>query len=160
MGIILGVLTISVMIFLDHINIIHFQSAHNFRDAAFQMLNDPETIANLEESSDLKFMTQGDYDSKRKEIDGAAAKSASANEVLEKRTKEDEEKQKELESLKDEYGSLYDNPLLGLNNFCGSCVWGNNMSCDQRVMYLQDTYNTKPIEAKVASMTRPACVSN
>ena len=51
LGIILGVLTISVLIFLDHHNIVHFQSAHNFRNAAFQLMNDPETIANLEESS-------------------------------------------------------------------------------------------------------------
>lgn len=51
LGVILGVLTISILIFFDHRGLVHFQSAHNFRSAAFQMLNDPETIQTLEESS-------------------------------------------------------------------------------------------------------------
>ena len=33
LGVILGVLTISILIFLDHRDVVHFQSAHNFRNA-------------------------------------------------------------------------------------------------------------------------------
>lgn len=159
-GIILGVLTISIMIFLDHRNVIHFQTAHTFRNAALQLVNNPETLANLEESSDLTFMTVNDYELKRKEIDTAEEKITTADEILQTRTKEFEEKQKELDSIKSEYESLYNNPLLQLNKFCGGCVWGGGgMSCNQRVQYLKDTYNTKPIEAMMNAMGHPSCIS-
>ena len=157
-GIILGVLTISILIFLDHHNIVHFQSAHNFRNAAFQLMNDPETIQTLEESSDLKFMTTSDYNSKKKEIDGVPDKLKNNEEILTKRSDELENKKKEIESIKDEYDKLYNNPLLGLDKFCGSCHWGMKSSCDGRVQFLQDTYNTRPIAAKIAAMGHESCI--
>eukprot|EP00578_Thalassiosira_sp_NH16_P000658 CAMPEP_0181138020 /NCGR_PEP_ID=MMETSP1071-20121207/34019_1 /TAXON_ID=35127 /ORGANISM="Thalassiosira sp., Strain NH16" /LENGTH=99 /DNA_ID=CAMNT_0023224819 /DNA_START=69 /DNA_END=368 /DNA_ORIENTATION=+ len=36
---------------------------------AFQLMNDPETIATLEESSDLKYLTVDDYESMKREIE-------------------------------------------------------------------------------------------
>mmetsp|Transcript_17013 Transcript_17013/g.27641 ORF Transcript_17013/g.27641 Transcript_17013/m.27641 type:complete len:236 (+) Transcript_17013:108-815(+) len=134
-----------------------FQSAHNFRNAAFQLLNDPETIANIEESSDLKFMTLTDYESKRKEIDSVADKIASNSEILEKRTTEAAEKQKEVASIKDEYESLMANPVLGLDKFCGGCAWNDKTACDERVQFLQDTYNTSPVAAKISTMEVATC---
>jgi len=159
LGIVFGVMAISLLVFLDHRNIIHFETAHNFRNAAFNMLNDPEIIKNLEESSDLKFLTVSFYENKRQEIDGAEAKITSANDLLEKRTKEAEEKQKELVLIKAEYESLYGNPLLGLNAFCAGCIYGGGNSCAQRVTFLQDTYNTRPIAAKISAMGHPSCIS-
>eukprot|EP01083_Nonionella_stella_P057993 152013_1 len=100
MGVVLGVLTISCLIFLDHRNILHFQSAHNFRNAAFQLLNDPETIATLEESSDMKFLNLSEYEAKVNEIDSAAEKLKKHAEVLERRTAEADEKQKHLDAIK------------------------------------------------------------
>lgn len=152
LGVILGVFTISLLIFLDHRNVVHFQSAHNFRNAAFQLLNDPETIANLEESSEMKFMTLQEYESKIKEIDGVQGKIESSKEVLEKRTKEAEEKQKEIDEIKDEHKKLMEDPLLGLINYNGGGRWNGKLTCDQRVQYLQDTYNTRPLIAKIDSM--------
>lgn len=159
LGIIFGVMAVSFLIFLDHRNVIHFETAHTFRTAAFQMLNDPETIKNLEESSNLKFLTVALYESKRKEIDGAEAKITNANDMLEKRTKEAEEKQKELDPIKAEFDGLYGNPLLGLNAFCGACVWEGGNTCAQRVQFLQHTYNTRTIAAKINAMVHPSCIS-
>lgn len=158
LGIILGVLTISTLIFLDHRDVIHFQSAHNFRNAAFQLLNDPETIANIEESSDLKFMTISDYESKKKEIESVEDKLKGHHEVLDKRIKEEDEKKKEVESIREEYETLMKNPLLGLDKFCGSCNWGGASTCDVRVQFLQNTYNTRPIAAKISAMSHASCV--
>lgn len=158
LGILLGVMTVSTLIFLDHRNVFHFQSAHNFRNAAFQLLNDPETIANLEESSELKFMTVADHEGKHKEIDSASEKIASSNEAVEKRTKEGEEMKKEVDSIQAEYDSLRGNPLLGLDKYCGSCSWGGPTSCDKRVQYLQDTYSTRLIAAKISAMVHPSCI--
>ena len=159
LGIVGGIIVISLLVFLDHRNIIHLESAHNFRTFALTMLNDPETIQNLEESSDLKFLTVDVYEHMREEIDGAEAKIASVNDMLERRTKEAEEKQKELDSIEAEYDSLYGNPLLGLNAFCAGCMWANRLTCAQRVAFLKDTYNTRTISAKLGAMELPSCVS-
>mmetsp|Transcript_1157 Transcript_1157/g.2492 ORF Transcript_1157/g.2492 Transcript_1157/m.2492 type:complete len:239 (+) Transcript_1157:278-994(+) len=157
LGVILGVLTISFLILLDHRNIVHFQSAHNFRNAAFQLMNDPETIASLEEDSEMKFVTLQEYESKMKEIDGVQEKIKNSQETLEKRNKEAEEKQKEIEEIKDEHKKLMENPLLGLANYNGGGRWSGKLSCDQRVSYLQDTYNTRPLIAKIDAMKHEGC---
>ena len=157
LGVILGVLTISTLIFLDHRDVVHFQSAHNFRNAAFQLLNDPETIATIEESSDLKFMTYSDWESKTKEIESVTEKLKGHEEVLAKRVAEGEEKAKEVESIKAEYESLMANPVLGLDKWNEGGSWGGGTSCAKRVQYLQDTYNTRPIAAKLSAMEHPGC---
>jgi len=158
MGIILGFLTISMLILLDHRNVVHFQSAHSFRSAAFSLLNDPETIANIEESSDLRFMVVADFESRQGEIDGVAKKLEAQGEILAKRDKEVDEKKKEVELIRREYETLMANPILGLDKFCGGCVWGSTGTCDKRVTYLQDTYNTRPVAAKISAMTKESCV--
>jgi len=157
-GIIFGVLIISTLISLDHRGVIHIQSAHNIRNTAFHLLSDPETMANIEESSDLKFMTIAKYESKRNEIDSVAEKIASNEEVLKKRTEELEAKKKEIEGIKDEYEKLVGDPLLQLGSYCGSCSWGGGKTCDARVQFLKDTYNTRPIQAKLSAMTHESCV--
>jgi len=157
-GIILGVTTISFLILLDHRGVVHIQSAHNFRNAAFELLRDPETMANIEESSDLKFMTIAEYESKRKEIDGVVEKKAHHEGVLKKRTEEVEAKKKEVEGIKDEYEKLLGNPLLQLNSYCGSCSWTGKMTCDGRVQFLKDKYNTRPIAAKLGAMKQESCI--
>mmetsp|Transcript_31435 Transcript_31435/g.58101 ORF Transcript_31435/g.58101 Transcript_31435/m.58101 type:complete len:244 (-) Transcript_31435:444-1175(-) len=156
-GIILGVLTISTLIFLDHRDVVHFQSAHNFRNAAFQLLNDPETISNIEESSDLKFMTLTDYEYKRKEIDSVTDKIASKEEALEKRTNEAEERKKEVASIKEEYESLMTNPILGLDKYCGGCSWAGKTTCDGRVQFMQDTYKMSHVASKISAMEVATC---
>ncbi|KAL7524351.1 hypothetical protein ACHAXR_000539, partial [Thalassiosira sp. AJA248-18] len=159
LGVILGVITISIVIFLDHRDIAHFQSVHNFRDAAFQMLNDPETIATLEESSDMKFLTVDDFEAKRREIDAIPEKLKKNDEVLDKKTEEVAAKKAELDAMKPEYEKMLHNPLLGLDKYCGTCIWGNKFTCDGRVKFLQDTYNTKPIQGKLSAMGQPSCIS-
>jgi hypothetical protein len=156
-GVILGVLAMSCLIFLDHRNIVHLQSAHNFRNAAFRLLNDPETIATIEESSDLKFMLVEEYESQRKEISEVDEKLASKKEMLEKRIAEAAEKQKEIDEIKPTYDSLVNNPILELDKYCGGCTWGMGKSCDGRVQFLKETYNTKPIEAKISAMGHASC---
>jgi len=158
-GIIFGVMTISFLILLDHRGVVHFQSAHNFRNAAFQLLNDPETIANVEESSDLKFMTIIEYESKRKELDSVVEKKAGNEEILKKRTEEAEVKKKEVEGMREEYEKLMGNPLLQLDSYCGGCIWGGKTRCDTRVQFLKDTYNTRPIQAKLSAMLHESCIT-
>eukprot|EP00584_Thalassiosira_punctigera_P027019 CAMPEP_0172576314 /NCGR_PEP_ID=MMETSP1067-20121228/137658_1 /TAXON_ID=265564 ORGANISM="Thalassiosira punctigera, Strain Tpunct2005C2" /NCGR_SAMPLE_ID=MMETSP1067 /ASSEMBLY_ACC=CAM_ASM_000444 /LENGTH=250 /DNA_ID=CAMNT_0013368979 /DNA_START=65 /DNA_END=817 /DNA_ORIENTATION=- len=156
-GVILGVAFVSVLVFLDHRDIIHFQSAHYFRNAAFQLLNDPETIANIEEASKIKLLTIDEYESRRKEIDSFAEKLVEGEANLEKRTKEAVDKKAELAAVKAEHESLMNNPLLELNKYCGGCPWAGKTTCDARVQFLQQKYSSKPIAAKMSVMEVPSC---
>ena len=49
------------------VNIIHLQSAHSFREYTFYMLNDAETLADLEETG-LKFIPITDYNALKEEV--------------------------------------------------------------------------------------------
>jgi hypothetical protein len=157
-GVTFGVVTISFMIFLDHINIIHLQSAHNFRETAFRLLNDPETISTLEESTDMKFMPFEEYDAIKTEIEEARSKLTAHESTIEARTKEAEEKRSELAPLKEEYDRLVANSNLELDKFCDGCKWNGGSTCGARKQYLSDTYNTSPVEAIVSIMkSAPQC---
>jgi len=158
-GVIMGVMTISAFIFLDHLNIVHFQSAHSFRNAAFQLLNDPETIANIEEATEYKFITISDYEAKMKEISSVTEKLEGHKKVLERREAEAEEKKKEADGIRGEYESLMASPLLKLDKFCEGCSWSGKTTCIGRVTFLQETYNTRPIAAKVNAMLHESCIN-
>mmetsp|Transcript_27627 Transcript_27627/g.66551 ORF Transcript_27627/g.66551 Transcript_27627/m.66551 type:complete len:240 (-) Transcript_27627:423-1142(-) len=156
-GIILSLVIISILIFLDHRDVIHLQTAHNFRSMAFQLMNDPETIATLEESSDLKFLTFDKYESMKKEIE---TKDNDFVEHLEKLTKKEEEKMKSMDAdaMQKEYETLLKNPLLEWDKYCGTCAWQGRTSCDERAKYLQETYNLGEDVAKIGAMGAPSCV--
>lgn len=158
-GVVFGVMTMSFVILLDHRDVIHIQSAHHFRNAGVRLLNDPETIANIEESSELKFMTMIDYDSRRNYIDGAEAKSTRYNEVLQKRTREAEQKREEMISMKTEFVRLYHHPLLGLTSYCGACEWKKGITCEKRVQHVKEAYNTGTIAAMTDVMLTTSCNS-
>ena len=155
-GSILGLLTISFIMFLDHRNIIHLQSAHNFRDAAFNNLlhNDPETISYMETNMDMKFMPMGEYNSTLKEIDKAMQEKDRLVKLLLERTVEGNEKKEVLDTLSKEYNDLLSNPVLGLDNLCGSCKWGGAGTCDERVQYLMNNYGLSLVTAKFAAMEK------
>jgi len=156
-GSILSLVGISILIFLDHRDVIHLQTAHNFRSMAFQLMNDPETIATLEESSDLKFLTFDKYESMKKEIE---TKDNDFVEHLEKLTKKEEEKMKSMDAdaMQKEYETLLKNPLLEWDKYCGTCAWQGRTSCDERAKYLQETYNLGEDVSKIGAMGAPSCV--
>jgi len=159
LGIILGVFCISTLIFLDHRDVIHIQSAHHFRDAAFSLLNDPETMATVEESTGFKFMSMREYEAKMKEIESVEDRNEKSQEILEKRIAEAEEKTKEIDSIKEEWENLMKSPLLKLDKFCGACIWGPGKTCQGRLDFLKSTYDTPHLQGTVNVMLRPACIS-
>ncbi len=152
LGSIFGLLTISFIIILDHKNIIHLQSAHNFRNAAFRLLHDPETISYMETNMDMKFMSIIEYNSTQAEMNKAAQEMERLQKLLEERSAEGEEKKELLDTLSKEYNTLLSNQILGLDNFCGTCKWGGSGTCDDRVQYLMNTYGNSLLAAKVGAM--------
>lgn len=154
LGSILGLVTISFIMILDHKNIIHLQSAHNFRNAAFQLLHDPETISYMETNMDVKFMSIAEYNSTKKEMDKAVQEMERLQKLLDERSAEGDEKKELLDSLSEEYNTLLvsSTPILGFDKFCGSCKWGGSGTCDDRVQYLMDKYGNSLLSAKLNVM--------
>lgn len=150
-AIIVGAVTISIVILFNN-------CSGRCHSAALQLLNDPETMASVEESLDLTFVTAVDYDSKRNEIDHVREHGASGDEAFRRISRRSEKTLEELVSARAEYESLRGHSLLGLDKFCGTCSWGNRMTCDQRVLFLRENYKTKLIEAKINAMGRPSCI--
>mmetsp|Transcript_41674 Transcript_41674/g.71333 ORF Transcript_41674/g.71333 Transcript_41674/m.71333 type:complete len:250 (+) Transcript_41674:19-768(+) len=162
LGIILGMLLISAFITLDHLDIVHFEGAHRIRNAGFQLLNDPETIANLEEASEFKFMTYTDYENMQREIESAAEKISAMQADLEKQQAESEKKSQgdDVTAIKEEHERLMKlgNEVLHLDKFCGECSWKGGTSCQGRVDFLKDKYGSHPFDAMDNAMKQPGCV--
>jgi len=68
-GIILGCICVYVLVFLVHKNVIHMQSAHSYRNMAYEILSDPETRENIEESTGLVFRPVEDLHWRMTEIE-------------------------------------------------------------------------------------------
>jgi len=102
-------------------------------------------------------MTAAEYDSKRKEVEDLPNKKANLDDVLRRRKAEVEESEKEIEAIKDEYQSLKKNPLLELDKFCGECIWAGKVTCDERVKFLEGTWNTRPLAGMVSAMEVATC---
>ena len=157
LGIVFGVLTISLVIVLDHRNIIHLQSAHHLRDNVYATMSNPDNLAYLEEETGMKFMSFEEYDSVKKEVDSSLSLTEQAKTKLDERTKELEERKKELETVKEEYEKVKSDPKFKeLDNFCESCKWGPT-NCGARVNYLVDTYNQGKIFSMIALMKEGKC---
>lgn len=140
------------------LNIVHLQSAHNFRESAFAMLNDPETLATLEENAGLKFIPVAEYEAMRDEINEAEERLAKIKQTIKEREKEGEAKRAELGPLKAEYEKMVANSNLGLDKWCGDCKWNGGTSCNARKQYFIDTYGNSEISSKVAIMKQsPHC---
>mmetsp|Transcript_16208 Transcript_16208/g.29270 ORF Transcript_16208/g.29270 Transcript_16208/m.29270 type:complete len:228 (+) Transcript_16208:305-988(+) len=156
LGIIFGLFMIANLVILDHTNIIHSDSAHNIRRTGFKLLNDPETLAFVEESSDLKFLPMYLYDNMREEIT-SQKRNAELQKVVDKRTAEENEKIREKEALKKEFESLVNHPTLELDKYCGGCIWNLATTCNGRVTFLQDKYGMGLYSAKLSAMEIKTC---
>ena len=113
------------------IDIIHLQSAHNFREHAFFMLNHPEVLSNLDETG-LKFIPVADYEAlKQEELEQLREKIAL-------REQEGIEKKLLLSPPKEEFDQMMAHNNLGLEKWCGTCSWSGRVS-DSGVGYFNDT---------------------
>ena len=157
LGVVLGIALVAVLVYLDHLDVVHLESAHGLRDVAFEMLNDPETLANLQEASGLKFLSMPEYEAMQREVEGSSEIIAKAEEELRQKGAEADEKWKEAKKAKVYRETLLHSPLLGLGAYCGDCAWNPGITCDARVKFLQDTYNVKPLKGKITVMEGSSC---
>ena len=136
MGIMLGMAGVSMFIFLDHKDVIHLQSAHNYRNAAFAMVQDPETRTLIEESSGLIFMGLKSHETQINEIAAFPGKIKVREEKIIMLGGDMEVAKKEHAAIKPGYNILVKDPALGLDKFCGECSWNWGTNCDTRLTYL------------------------
>ena len=144
-GLTLGVLVMSFLIFLDHRDVIHIQSAHVMRETAYDMLSNPETITEVEEATNLKFISKKVYEQNVKEIDSFASKTSQYESKGKGIEADITTAKKEYESLAPNYNDLF--LAAGLDKYCGDCIWSGGTNCDTRVSYLKSVYNIKQVEA-------------
>eukprot|EP00585_Thalassiosira_rotula_P010238 CAMPEP_0196142818 /NCGR_PEP_ID=MMETSP0910-20130528/12371_1 /TAXON_ID=49265 /ORGANISM="Thalassiosira rotula, Strain GSO102" /LENGTH=286 /DNA_ID=CAMNT_0041404185 /DNA_START=52 /DNA_END=912 /DNA_ORIENTATION=+ len=57
----------------------------------------------------------------------------------------------------EEYNALMNNPLLGLDKYCGACPWDQKTTCDGRVEFLQRSRNIGPLQARISAMEILTC---
>ena len=160
-GIVFGLISVSILVFLDHKGVIHVQGAHGYRNMGLQMMRDPETRALIEESSGLKFMEAETYKVKFAEIGYYPSQVKALEERTQKFIADLEVAKKEHAAIKPGYDILVKDPMLGLDKFCDECSWNGGTDCFMRLTYLMDKYNLKPIKATLELMkSTPQCVKN
>jgi hypothetical protein len=144
-GLTLGVILMSFLIFLDHRDVIHIQSAHKIRETAYNMLTNPETRTLVEEATNLKFITKEVYETNLEEIDSFASKTSQYESKVKGIEADITTAKKEYESLTANYNDLF--LAAGLDKYCALCLWSGKTNCDTRVAYLKSNYNIKQVEA-------------
>ncbi|KAL3826629.1 hypothetical protein ACHAXA_009070 [Cyclostephanos tholiformis] len=159
-GMVFGMLCISILITLDHRDVIHLQSAHDYRTMAFNLLKDPETRKSVQEASGLVFVDVDDHKRKVTEISKFPNMMKEMEEKKKKIAADLEVAKKEHDAIKPGYDVLVLDPSLGLDKFCGDCKWQGGTNCNARKDYLKSTYNLGEIKAKVEMMkSLPQCVN-
>ncbi|KAL3776058.1 hypothetical protein HJC23_008213 [Cyclotella cryptica] len=160
-GIASAITIMSIIIFFDHINLIHLQSAHNSRETAFSLLNDPETLTTLEESAGLKFIPALEYEQMMKEIEDSKSMVDKVKETSRETSTDLLKKLNELLPLMNKFEKILKESGIRLDKFCEECTWKGKKSCGIWLLYVIERYGTGEVEAKVHAMEKyPQCVKN
>eukprot|EP00956_Cyclotella_meneghiniana_P005077 scaffold6286_cov48-Cyclotella_meneghiniana.AAC.6 len=158
-GMVVGFVVISSVIFLDHINILHIQSAHAFRENAIAILNDPETIANIEEAGNIKIITPDQHDKMKRDLIKFHETIKELNGYIRKRERQITELNAEIAPLRKELNDTIANITWGYHQWCGTCKWGGGVgNCDARKQYFRLEYAHSEISAKYYIIkNHPSC---
>ena len=160
-GFTLGILAMSIFLFLDYKDVMHLQSAHKYRNETFQLMRDPTTRENFEENSGLKFIEADEYQQSFAEINSFPAEMKPLEEKTKKVLEDLGVAKMEHAAIKPGYDILTLDPMLGLDKFCGECIWSGGTNCDARLSYLMSKYGMQTVKGKVELMkSTPQCVRN
>jgi len=112
----------------------------------------------VEEMLNVKLMMMDEYKSASEELKEAVETIAENHEKMKNATAKLMANGEEMPGLAAQFLTLANDPKLELDKFCGGCPWDSIATCDQRVEYLQDKKNMRPIPAKVTTMVEsPTC---
>jgi len=150
LGILIAFVAVSFILFIDHRFLLHLPTARNFRRATFAVMNDRETLRNVEENAGLKFMEMDEYNSMVDEIDTAANKTKLAESILKSRSGDLIDMEQERSGIERDHEQELTS--LGLDKFCGKCKWRGGMTCQGRVDALIAKYQTPKFQAMMGAM--------
>lgn len=161
LGILIAFAAVSFVLFIDHRFLLHLPTARNFRRATFQLMNDRDTMSTFEESTGLKLVDENEYNSDLTEINNAANKTKMAMNIFESRSSD-------LISMQEEsvkYVKLLPKltTQLGMDQFCGECIWiyqPRKVTCNARVQQIQKKYGTSKNRAIVFALKNGACTNS
>mmetsp|Transcript_30765 Transcript_30765/g.64242 ORF Transcript_30765/g.64242 Transcript_30765/m.64242 type:complete len:261 (-) Transcript_30765:267-1049(-) len=158
-GTILGIVFVFILLFLDYRNFIHLGSARVFREAAFQLLTDPQTVQSLEESLDAKFISTDVYDAIHREIGYIQKKVQEKQGEIAEKEKEIDGYRLEAKPIVEEFDDLIvkANELFELDKFCGDCKWKKKLTCNGRVSYIIEKYGDSITKARIGTLSYPQC---
>mmetsp|Transcript_37101 Transcript_37101/g.78311 ORF Transcript_37101/g.78311 Transcript_37101/m.78311 type:complete len:325 (+) Transcript_37101:85-1059(+) len=125
-------------------------------DSIKSLIINPENVKKIEESTGWKIMCMPEWDIKHGEITGLPKQLEEYQQQIDQFNTELKGYKEEIKNGKKEYDDMI--LRLGLDKYCGDCVWGGGKTCDQRVDYLQGTYKTPKWEARISAMKKPNCV--
>ena len=129
------------------------------RALALLLVKDPDAIASIEASSDLRFMTVAEYEYAQEEINHVREHAASGDGVFRMISKNGERVQEEMKAVQAKHDELRASFAFV---FCEACHWGwgsnGPVPCGERVEFLKEKYLINEVEAKIQAMTRPSCV--
>lgn len=146
-----------LFMFLDHYFFLHLSSARYIRKATFALMNDQETLVNLEKNAGLKFVDMEGYNSMMDEIKGADERAKNIEVMVERRSDELAELEKERDRYAEELPKIF--ASTDMDKFCGTCIWSQSqkITCIQRVEALEATYKTPKYVAMESAMKKEAC---
>ncbi|KAL3780362.1 hypothetical protein ACHAW5_007120 [Stephanodiscus triporus] len=161
-GITLGMIGVSTLVFLDHRNVIHLPLAHKYREAVvFAMVADPETRETIEGSTGLIFMTEEDHERNIEEINLFDAQIKESEVNTKKYVADLMPAKEEYETVKRDYDKFMADPwlVMELDKFCGECRWQGRTNCDACLNYIIQNHGLRTIAAKLAVVEQaPQCV--
>ena len=152
-GFLIGVLFILLILFLDHHDFIKL----GFSRALSEFMAEPENVAAIEESMDIKLISLDEYSALLEEI--SRTLEDVQNKTLSKREGDLEAKWMEFDKAKMQYEErmALANPWLRLDLWCGRCR-GQNWRCESRIQYMNTRYNLPYVRSKVDLMQGGDCL--
>jgi len=158
-GILLAFAAITFTLFLYNHFVPHLPTAHNFRKAAFALMNDDETLKDFEKNAGLKFVEMREYTSIVREIEEATNKTKTGEIAVRTRSEYIAEMKDEIET--NQYAVKIPEMVssLELDRFCNVCIWSvsQNVNCIQRVGALKEKYKIPKYQAMLSAMEKKSC---
>lgn len=160
LGIFIAFCAVSFLLFFDYSLGLNIPTATNFRRATFAVMNERETLRNWEENVGIKFMDYEEFSGIGNEIDNAKNKTELAASILDTRSLDLINMQRDLSKTENEMNGFM--KKLGLDNFCEDCQWSHNQkkTCIERVNELGDKYKTPKFKAIMSAMQKDSCNKN
>jgi len=153
-GLFIAFLIASAFMVCDHAFSLRLPTARTFRKAAHRVMKDPETLRSFEENAGIKLMEMDMYESMTKELAEKTKKTDSS--ALKRREKELNDARRETAQIREKVDGMV--RKLGLERFCGDCIWKGSVTCSERVQALRNKHMLNKWKSQISAMQTGSCI--